>query len=79
MALVERNVLAYRRIWYIFLTGFAEPLFFLLSIGIGVGELVGDIEVGGHIVAYDAVRRAGSARDRGDERRRCSTRRSTSS
>ena len=42
---VERNVLAYRRMWFIFLTGFAEPLLFLLSIGVGVGELVGDLEV----------------------------------
>jgi lipooligosaccharide transport system permease protein len=50
--LVERNVLAYRRIWYIFLSGFAEPLFFLLSIGIGVGKLVGDLDVGGHVVPY---------------------------
>lgn len=50
--LVERNVLAYRRIWYIFLSGFAEPLLFLLSIGIGVGKLVGDLNVGGHLVPY---------------------------
>lgn len=50
--LVERNVLAYRRIWYIFLSGFAEPLFFLLSIGVGVGKLVGDLEVGGHLIPY---------------------------
>ena len=50
--LVERNVLAYRRIWYIFLSGFVEPLFFLLSIGIGVGKLVGDLDVGGHLVPY---------------------------
>jgi len=50
--LVERNVLAYRRIWYIFLSGFAEPLLFLLSIGIGVGALVGDLDVGGHLVPY---------------------------
>jgi lipooligosaccharide transport system permease protein len=50
--LVERNVLAYRRIWYIFLSGFVEPLFFLLSIGIGVGKLVGDLDVGGHVVPY---------------------------
>jgi lipooligosaccharide transport system permease protein len=50
--LVERNVLAYRRIWYIFLSGFAEPLLFLLSIGIGVGKLVGDLDVGGHLVPY---------------------------
>lgn len=50
--LVERNVLAYRRIWYIFLSGFAEPIFFLLSIGIGVGKLVGDIHVGNTVVDY---------------------------
>ncbi len=50
--LVERNVLAYRRIWYIFLSGFVEPLFFLLSIGIGVGHLVGDLRIGGHVVDY---------------------------
>jgi lipooligosaccharide transport system permease protein len=52
--LVERNVLAYRRIWYIFLSGFAEPLLFLLSIGIGVGKLVGDLDVGGQMVPYRA-------------------------
>ncbi len=45
-------MLAYRRIWYIFLSGFVEPLLFLLSIGIGVGKLVGDLDVGGHVVAY---------------------------
>ena len=50
--LVERNLLAYRRIWYIFLSGFAEPLFFLLSIGVGVGALVGNLNVGGHVVEY---------------------------
>ncbi|HZJ26872.1 MAG TPA: ABC transporter permease [Acidimicrobiia bacterium] len=45
---MERNVLAYRRMWLIFLTGFAEPVFYLLSIGIGVGSLVGSVEVPGH-------------------------------
>jgi lipooligosaccharide transport system permease protein len=50
--LVERNALAYRRMWYIFLSGFAEPLFFLLSIGVGVGSLVGDLRVGPHVVDY---------------------------
>jgi lipooligosaccharide transport system permease protein len=50
---VERNVLAYRRMWFIFLTGFAEPLLFLFSIGIGVGNLVGDLHVGGRTVEYE--------------------------
>jgi lipooligosaccharide transport system permease protein len=50
--LVERNALAYRRMWYIFLSGLAEPFFFLLSIGIGVGKLVGDVHVGGQTLSY---------------------------
>jgi len=50
--LVERNVLAYRRQWYIFASGLLEPILFLLSIGIGVGKLVGDIHVGTMTVTY---------------------------
>ena len=50
--LVERNALAYRRTWAIFVTGFFEPVLFLLSIGIGVGKLVGKLPVGGHDVDY---------------------------
>jgi len=37
--LVERNAMVYRRIWLILVSGFFEPLFYLLSIGVGVGEL----------------------------------------
>lgn len=52
---VERNMLAYRRRWGIFLTGFAEPVLYLLSIGVGVGELVGDVAgPGGRPVSYQA-------------------------
>jgi lipooligosaccharide transport system permease protein len=51
--MVERNVLAYRRIWYVFLTGFAEPFLYLLSIGIGVGTFVGAIEYAGRTVDYE--------------------------
>jgi lipooligosaccharide transport system permease protein len=50
--LVERNVLAYRRQWYVFASGILEPILFLLSIGIGVGKLVGDLQVGGVVVSY---------------------------
>jgi lipooligosaccharide transport system permease protein len=57
--LVERNILAYRRIWYIFLSGFFEPLFFLLSIGIGVGNLVGELTVNGQVVDYQTFVAAG--------------------
>ncbi|MEY2399627.1 MAG: lipooligosaccharide transport system permease protein [Actinomycetota bacterium] len=50
---LERNVLAYRRFWLIFAVGFAEPVFYLLSIGIGVGDLVGKVGgPGGQLVTY---------------------------
>jgi lipooligosaccharide transport system permease protein len=41
---VERNTLAYRRMWMTFLTGFIEPLLFLGSIGVGVGQLVNKVD-----------------------------------
>jgi lipooligosaccharide transport system permease protein len=40
---VERNVYVYRRGWMILFSGFFEPLFYLLSIGLGIGGIVGDV------------------------------------
>jgi lipooligosaccharide transport system permease protein len=49
----ERNVMTYRRQWVAFATGFLEPVFYLLSIGVGVGALVGRVPLGdGRTVAY---------------------------
>jgi len=42
--LVERNILVYRRGWIVLVSGFFEPLFYLLGLGFGLGTLVGDIE-----------------------------------
>jgi lipooligosaccharide transport system permease protein len=39
--LVERNAILYRRTWIILVSGFLEPLLYLLGIGFGVGSLVG--------------------------------------
>ncbi|CAN5504589.1 ABC transporter permease [soil metagenome] len=41
--LIERNLLVYRRAWIVILSGFFEPLFYLLSIGFGIGALVGTL------------------------------------
>ena len=41
--LVERNALSFRRQWVAFATGFAEPVFYLFSLGIGLGALVGSV------------------------------------
>jgi lipooligosaccharide transport system permease protein len=48
--LVERHARVYRHLWLMLLSGIAEPLFYLLSIGVGLGHLVGS--VGG--VSYTA-------------------------
>jgi lipooligosaccharide transport system permease protein len=40
---LERDVLVYRRNWSIIVTGFFEPIFYLLGIGFGLGTLVGDV------------------------------------
>jgi lipooligosaccharide transport system permease protein len=41
--LIERHARVYRHTWVVLLSGFFEPLFYLLSIGIGLGELVGTV------------------------------------
>jgi lipooligosaccharide transport system permease protein len=48
--LVERHARVGRHLWLMILSGIGEPLFYLLSIGVGIGQLVGT--VGG--VSYTA-------------------------
>ena len=48
--LVERHARVGRHLWVMILSGIGEPLFYLLSIGVGLGQLVGT--VGG--VSYTA-------------------------
>lgn len=50
--LLYRNYLAYRRGWYIFVSGFLEPVFYLFSIGVGVGQLVTGFEFNGQSIPY---------------------------
>lgn len=50
--IVERNVVAYRRGWVFLLSGFFEPFFYLLSIGVGLNSLVGEVHVGGTVLPY---------------------------
>ena len=54
LRVVERNVLAYRRMWLVVPHRPVEPLLYLLSIGIGVGALVGKVPgPGGQPIPYD--------------------------
>jgi lipooligosaccharide transport system permease protein len=51
--LVERNLYVYRRTWIVILSGFFEPLFYLGSIGFGLGALVGSVSgPGGQPISY---------------------------
>jgi lipooligosaccharide transport system permease protein len=52
LLLVERNFTVYRRAWLIIASGFFEPVFYLLSIGFGLGALVGEITTGGRTLEY---------------------------
>jgi lipooligosaccharide transport system permease protein len=52
--LLHRNYLAYRRGWIFFLTGFLEPVLYLFSIGVGVGQLIGAFELNGRTIPYAA-------------------------
>ena len=51
--LVERHARVYRHDWSVLISGFFEPLFYLLSIGIGLGKLVGAVTGPcGHQIGY---------------------------
>lgn len=50
--LVLRNYLVYKDAWKLFLTGFLEPVLYLLSIGVGVGQLIESFEFNGRTVPY---------------------------
>jgi lipooligosaccharide transport system permease protein len=51
--LVERNIYVYRHGWIYILSGFFEPLFYLGSIGFGLGALVGTVNgPGGQQISY---------------------------
>jgi len=51
--LFERNLMVYRRAWMIIFSGVFEPLFYLFSMGIGLGHFVGKVPgPGGELVSY---------------------------
>ena len=52
--LFERNLLSYRRMWTIIVSGFFEPLFYLLSLGYGLGGFVGAVVIDGAEMEYAA-------------------------
>ena len=40
LRMIERNLLVYKHGWMVIVSGFFEPLFYLLSLGLGVGAMV---------------------------------------
>jgi lipooligosaccharide transport system permease protein len=53
--LIQRNLLVYRHGWIIIVSGFFEPLFYLLGIGFGLGSLLSGVELAdGRTISYQA-------------------------
>jgi len=53
--LFERNLMVYRNTWMIIFSGVFEPLFYLFSMGIGLGHFVGKVPgPGGRLVDYSS-------------------------
>jgi lipooligosaccharide transport system permease protein len=51
--IVQRNMLVYRHSSMVIISGFFEPLFYLFSMGFGVGSLIGNVSLGnGASVSY---------------------------
>lgn len=42
--MVQRSMLVYRRDWMVVFSGFFEPLFYLLSLGVGLGGMVSGVD-----------------------------------
>ena len=43
LRLIERHARFYLRMWLVVVSGAAEPLFYLLSVGVGIGALIGNV------------------------------------
>ena len=51
--LMERHARLYKRMWLVVVSGALEPLFYLFSVGVGIGGLIGTVPgPGGHPVPY---------------------------
>ena len=50
----ERNLISHKRSWLAVVSGFFEPLFYLLSLTVGISALVGQVTgPGGHLISYE--------------------------
>jgi lipooligosaccharide transport system permease protein len=53
LRLIERHARLYRHAWLVFVSGIFEPLFYLLSVGLGLGVLIGKVPgPGGQLIPY---------------------------
>lgn len=51
---LERNFMVTKKYWSIWLSGFVEPIFYLFSIGIGLGQLIEGFSYQGQTISYVA-------------------------
>jgi lipooligosaccharide transport system permease protein len=42
--MIQRNLIVYKHGWMIIFSGFFEPMFYLISIGLGLGSMIGSVD-----------------------------------
>jgi lipooligosaccharide transport system permease protein len=52
LKLLQRNLLAYKHFWIAFVSGFFEPLFYLVAVGFGVGQFIETVPYGSTQLEY---------------------------
>ncbi len=52
LKLFQRNLLAYKHYWLAFVSGFFEPLFYLVAVGFGVGQFIETVPYGSDQLEY---------------------------
>jgi lipooligosaccharide transport system permease protein len=52
LMMLHRNLLAYKHYWIAFVSGFFEPLFYLVAVGFGVGQFVEKVPYGNADLEY---------------------------
>src|SRR5271154_4998819 len=56
LRLIERHARVSRHAWLVFASGIFEPLFYLLSVGLGLGVLIGKVPgPGGRLIPYPDI------------------------
>lgn len=52
MPVFAREITVWKKQWFMLIAGVVEPLLYLVGMGTGLGQLVGEVDLAGHKVSY---------------------------